>query len=74
MEPENAHFTGEFVIVAKFGDYMLHRLASRLLIVIKQADENSNLGDFFIIQYLAFGSYLFILNAVFDFGSAKTIP
>ena len=36
-EPEKAHPTGEFVIVAKFGDRVLHRLASNLLNVIRQA-------------------------------------
>ena len=31
------------------------------------------LGDFFRIQYLAFGWYFVVLNAIFGFGSAKTI-
>ena len=35
-EPEKAHSTGEFVIVAKFGDHMWHRLASSLSNVIRQ--------------------------------------
>jgi len=36
-EPKKkAHSTSEFVIVAKFGDHMLHRLASSLLNVIRQ--------------------------------------
>ena len=38
-----------------------------------QVDENSTLGDFFRIQYLAFGYYFVVLNAIFGFGSAKTI-
>jgi len=29
-EPQKAHLTGEFVIVAKFGDHALRHLASRL--------------------------------------------
>jgi len=29
-EPQKAHFTGEFVIVAKFGGHALRHLASRL--------------------------------------------
>ena len=37
---------GEFVIVAKFGDHVLHRLASSLSNVIRQADKKSSLGDF----------------------------
>jgi len=35
-EPQKAHLTGEFVIVAKFGGHALHHLASRLAIVIRQ--------------------------------------
>ena len=34
---EKAHPTGEFVIVAKFGDRVLRRLASSLSNVIRQA-------------------------------------
>ena len=41
LEPKKAHLTGEFVIVAKFGDHVLHRLASSLSKVIRQADKNS---------------------------------
>jgi len=57
---------GEFVIVAKFGDRVLRRLASSLFNVIRQAgrqaDKNSSLGDFFRIRYLEFGYYLVVLN------------
>ena len=35
-EPENAHPTGKFVIVAKLGSHVLHRLASRLANVIRE--------------------------------------
>jgi len=35
-EPQKAHLTGEFVIVAKFGGYALRRLASRLANVVRQ--------------------------------------
>ena len=59
--------------MAKFGDHVLHCLASNLLNVIRQADENSSLGDFLRIQYLAFGCYFVALNAIFSFGNAKTI-
>ena len=55
-EPEKAHSTGDFVIVAKFGDHVLCCLASSLSNVIKQvgrqADENSSLDNFLRIQYL----------------------
>jgi len=60
--------------VAKFGDRVLRCLTSSLSNVIRQADKNSSLGDFFKIQYLVFGYYLVVLNAIFGFGSAKTIP
>ena len=45
-KPEKAHSMGEFVIVAKFGDRVLLRLASSLSNAIRQADKNSSLGDF----------------------------
>ena len=35
-EPQKAHLTGEFVIVAKFGGHALCYLASRLANVIRQ--------------------------------------
>ena len=35
-EPQKAHLTGEFVIVAKFGGHTLHHLASRLANVVRQ--------------------------------------
>jgi len=64
--------------VAKFGDRVLRRLASSLSNVNRhtgrQVDKNSSLSDFFRIQYLAFGYYSVVLNAIFSFGSAKTIP
>ena len=64
--------------MAKFGDHVLRRLASSLSNVIRQAgrqaDENSSLGEFFRIRYLAFGCYFVVLNVIFGFGSTKTIP
>ena len=63
--------------MAKFGDHVLHRLASSFLNVIRQAgrqaEKSSSLGDFFRIQYLPFGYYLVVLITIFGFGSAKTI-
>jgi len=41
-EPEKAHSTGEFVIVAKFGDHVLRHLASSLSNV-RQVDKNSRI-------------------------------
>ena len=50
-EPKKAHSNGEFVIVEKFRDHVLRRLASSFSNVIRQAgrqtDENSSLHDFF---------------------------
>jgi len=36
MEPQKAHLTGEFVIVAKFGGHALRHSVSRLANVIRQ--------------------------------------
>jgi len=36
LEPQKAHFTGEFAIVAKFGCHALGHLASRLVNVVRQ--------------------------------------
>ena len=61
--------------MAKFGDHVLCCLASSLSNVIRQASrQNTSLGDFFRIQYLAFGNYSVILNAMFGFSNTKTIP
>jgi len=50
-EPQKAHLTGEFVIVANFGGHALRHLASRLANVIRQAgreaDQKPNFSDFF---------------------------
>jgi len=35
-EPQKAHLTGEFVIVAKFSGHALHRLTSRVANVVRQ--------------------------------------
>ena len=37
-EPQKAHFTGEFTIVAKFGGHALHYLASRLAEVGREGE------------------------------------
>ena len=81
LEAEKVHFAGEFGIVEKFGDHVLLRLASSLSNVMwsgrqagRQADKTFSLGDFFRIQYLAFGYCFGVSNAIFDFSSAKTIP
>ena len=75
-EPEKAHPTCGFVIVAKFGDHVLRCLALKPFECDqagRQADKNSSLGDFFRIQYFAFSCYFVVLTAIFGFGSAKTI-
>ena len=60
--------------MAKFGDHEFCCLASILSKVVRQADKNSSFGAFFRIQYLAFGNYLVVLNAILGFGSVKNIP
>ena len=62
LEPEKANSMGGFVIVAKFGDHVLRRLASSLSNVIRQAgrkpDKNYGLGDF-----VEFSIWLFLEHA-----------
>ena len=41
-EPQKAHLTGEFVIVAKFGGHALHHLASRLANVVRQGGREAH--------------------------------
>jgi len=41
-EPQKAHLTGEFVIVAKFGDHALRHLASRLANVVRQGGRETD--------------------------------
>ena len=41
-EPEKAHPTGEFVIVAKFGGHVLHHVTSRLTNVIRQGGREAD--------------------------------
>ena len=43
LEPEKPHPTGEFVIVAKFGDRVLHGLASSLSNVIRQVGRQTKI-------------------------------
>ena len=43
QEPQKAHPTGEFVIVAKFGGHVFQHLASRLANLIKEGDRLKSL-------------------------------
>ena len=46
LEPQKAHPTGKFIIVAKFGGHVVSHLASRLTNVIRQRDrEKGRLSD-----------------------------
>ena len=58
-EPQKAHLTGEFVIVAKFGGHVLRRLASRLANVIRQGEDY--FSDFFLNPYLSFYNCCIVL-------------
>ena len=42
LEPQKAHLTGEFVIVATFGGHALHHLESRLANVIRQGSREAD--------------------------------
>jgi len=41
-EPQKAHLTGEFVIVAKFGHHALRHLASSLVNVVRQGGREAD--------------------------------
>jgi len=41
LEPQKAHLTGEFVIVAKFGGHVLRHLASRLANVVREGGQQT---------------------------------
>ena len=57
LEPEKAHPTGEFVIVAKFGDHVLCHLATRLANVIREGErQTKNLFLNFFLSPLVFST------------------
>jgi len=41
-EPQKAHITGEFIIVAKFGGHVLRHLASRFANVVRQGGKEAD--------------------------------
>ena len=59
--------------MAKFGDHALHCLAFSFLNMIRKAGRQKFHFSDLRIQYLAFGNYFVVLNAIFGFGSAKII-
>ena len=66
LEPEKAHPTGEFIIVAKFGGHVLHHLASRLANVIRyRGRQTKNL-----YPYLSFYNCCTVLCTVSGFSSS----
>ena len=46
-DPQKAHLTGEFVIVAKFDGHASHHLAPRLVNVIRQGGRQTSFSNFF---------------------------
>jgi len=42
LEPQKAHLSSEFVIVANFGGHALHHLASRLANVVRQGGREAD--------------------------------
>ena len=76
LEPQNAHPTGEFIIVVKFGGHALHHLASRLTNVIRRGGreaENLVLAIFSKILYSSFYNCCIVLGTIFGFSNVKTV-
>jgi len=75
-EPQKAHLTGDFVIVAKFGGDMLRHLASRLANVVRQGgrqNKNLVLVIFFKNPYLSFYNCCIVLCTISGFSNVKAV-
>jgi len=74
-EPQKAHLTGEFVIVAKFGGHALRRLASRLANVVRQAGrQTKNLVLRFLKNsYSSLYNCCIILCTISGFSNVKAV-
>jgi len=69
-EPQKAHPTGEFVIVAKFGGHVLHHLASGLVNVIREAGRQTK-NYFFKKSVLSFYNYCYVLCTISGFSNVR---
>jgi len=73
-EPQKAHLTVEFVIVAKFGGHALHHLASRLANVVRQVGRLKTLFlQFFKNPYSSLYNFCIILCTISGFSSVKAV-
>ena len=73
-EPQKAHLTGEFVIVAKFGDHALHHSASRLVNVIRQGGRLKNLVLMILKKsVLSFYNCCIVLCTISGFSNIKAV-
>ena len=73
-EPQQAHSTGKFVIVTKFGGHALYHLASRLANVIRQGGsqtKNLVLAIFKKNLYLSFYNCCTVLCTISGFSNVK---
>jgi len=69
-EPQKAHLTGEFVIVAKFGGHALRHLASRLANVVRQGCRlKTSFLRFFKNPYLSFYNCCIVLCSICGFSN-----
>ena len=71
-EPQKAHLTGEFVIVAKFGGYALCHLASRFVNVIREARRQTK-NQFLNNPYLSFYNCCIVLCTISGFSNIKAV-
>jgi len=78
-EPQKAHLTGEFVIVAKFGCHALSHLASWLANVVRQGGreagrQTKNLVlTIFKNPYLSFYNCCIVLCTISGFNNVKAV-
>jgi len=70
-EPQKAHLTGEFIIVAKFGGRALRHLASRLANVVRQGGRLKT--DFLKNPYSSFYNCCIILCTISGFKNVKAV-
>jgi len=60
-EPQKAHLTAEFVIVAKFGGHVLRHLASRLANVIREGGRQAK--NLVLVIFLFYALYLGLVTS-----------
>ena len=75
-EPQKAHLTTEFIIVAEFGGHVLHHLTSRLANVIREGgrqNKNLVLAIFLKNMYLSFYNCCIVLCTISGFSNVKAV-